>query len=293
MTPATGQKRKDLLTFIERVLRDDASVQAVVGIGSIATGHARPGSDIDVIVFLEPHDPYALPAESIWRPWDGSFHSIFTHEPWVDVEGIQIDAHRVDLAEWANPAFGWPEGRKAELHEGWLAYDRAGKVAPLITARTAYTEDIRTARIDEAITWLDQHLSDEGPQVRWDTLGPLIAHDRLHAAYSYVVAGLFAYNRRWQPWRNREMSYLLALPWLPQDFEQRALLAANAPSLDHAGYTTRVAALRDLFDALVQQLVSDGFYRKDPISEAFIRRAEEPGRAWNMQVWNERHAQRK
>lgn len=292
MTPATEQKRKDLLTFIERVLADDPAVQAVVGIGSIATGHARPGSDIDGIVFLEPYDLYALPAESIWRPSDGSFHSIFTHEPWVDVEGIQIDAYRVDLAEWANPAFVWTEGRKAELHEGWVAYDRAGKVTPLIAARTAYTEAIRTARIDEAITWLDQHLNDEGPQVRWDTLGPLIAHDRLHAAYTYWVAGLFAYNRRWQPWRNREMTYLLALPWLPKNFEPRMLMAANVSSLDYAGYMARVAALRDLFDALVQQLVMEGFYGADPISEAFIRRAEEPGRAWNMQAWNERHVKR-
>lgn len=293
MTPATQQKRKDLLTFIERVLVDEPAVQAVVGIGSIATGHARPDSDIDVVAFLEPFDLYALPAESIWRPSDGTFHSIFTHAPWVDAEGIQIDAHRVDFEEWRRENFDWPEGRKAELQEGWLAYDRAGEVGPLIAARTAYTDAIRIARIDEAVTWLDQHLSDDGPQVRWDSLGPLIAHDRLHAAYDYLIAGLFAYNRRWRPWRNREMSYVLALPWLPEGFGRRILTAANAPSQDEAGYLARVAALRDLFGALVQQLVADGFYGDDPVSEAFKRRAEEPGRAWNMQAWNARHAGRR
>ena len=70
--------------------------------------------------------------------------------------------------------------------------------------------------------------------------GPAIAHDRLQAAYHYLVDGLFAYNRRWRIWRNRQMSGLLQLPWLPNGLADDILLVANAPSLDYAGYMARV-----------------------------------------------------
>ncbi|KPV42324.1 hypothetical protein AN477_18695 [Alicyclobacillus ferrooxydans] len=35
-----------------------------------------------------------------------------------------------------------------------------------------------------------------------------------------------------------------------------------------------------------------GTYGKDPVSEAFIRSHDEPGRAWNMQEWMRRHRDR-
>jgi len=123
--------------------------------------------------------------------------------------------------------------------------------------------------------------------VRWQSLGPLRAHDRLAAAYDCLVQALFAGNRRWRPWRNREMSYLLALPWLPDDFEARVLSALNAPAHDPAGYAARVAALRGLFADILARLVADGDYpADDPIGAAFVRSHEEPGRAWNMDAWN-------
>ena len=288
ITPATTRKRQDLMAFIERVLAPEAAVQAVIGIGSIATGRARPDSDIDAIVFLDPFDWYVVPAEFKWRPCDGTFHSIFDSTIELE-ESVEFDFARLDLAQWADPAHDWPEGRRAELHEGWIAFDRAGQVAELVAARTAFTDEIRIARLDEAITWLDQHLSDDGPRRRWDSLGPVIAHDRLQAAYDYLVQGLFAYNRRWRPWRNREMSSLLALPWLPVGFAERVLAAQYFPSPDYAGYQARVDALRALFQDLVSRLIADGEYGKDVVSEAFIRSHDEPGRAWNMDEWTRAH----
>lgn len=151
---------------------------------------------------------------------------------------------------------------------------------------------VRTARLDEAITWLDQHLSGEGPQRRWDSLGAAIAHDRLQAAYDYLVQALFAYNRRWRPWRSREISYLLALPWLPAGFADRALAASSAPSPGYAGYMARVHTLRALFQDLTARLIADGEYGQDAVAEAFIRSHDEPGRAWNMDEWNVRHHRR-
>ena len=223
-TPATIQKRQELMNFIELELLPEPAVQAVIGIGSIANGLARPDSDIDAVVFLDPLDAYIIPAEFVWCPSDNSFHSIFSNAPGVE-EGFQFDFQRFDFSQWADPSFEWPEGRRSELQEGWLAFDRSGQTADLIAVRTTYTDAMRISRLDEAVTFLDQHLAADKPQARWDSLGCLTAHDRLQAAYEYLVQALFAYNCRWRPWRNREMSFLLALPWLPEDFENRALSA--------------------------------------------------------------------
>jgi hypothetical protein len=81
MNVATEQKRKDLLMYIEREVITDPSVQGVVVIGSVATGTARADSDIDAVVFLEPFDLYAVPAECKWCPDDGTFHGIFLRCP--------------------------------------------------------------------------------------------------------------------------------------------------------------------------------------------------------------------
>lgn len=281
-------KRHDLLIFIERALAPHPAVEGVVGIGSVAAGQARPDSDIDAIVFFNPYDPYIVPAEFRWRPSDGTFHPDVR-----GVAGISFDLVRLDLAQWAAPSFDWPEGRRAELAEGWLAFDRDGTVAQLIAARTAYPDGLRLARLDEAITGIDRHLGEDGAERRWDTLGPLIAFDRLDAAYGHLVQALFAYNRRWRSWRNREMSGLLALPWLPEDFEDRALLALTPPSLDYSGYMARVETLLGLFDDLLTRLVEEGLYTEDAIAEAFVRTHDEPGRAWNMDAWNAEHRRRR
>jgi predicted nucleotidyltransferase len=290
-THATIQKRQELMNFIELELAPEPAVQAVIGIGSIASGLARADSDIDAIVFLDPFDAYIVPAEFVWRPADRTFHSIFIDTPELEKK-IQFDFHRFDLTQWMDPSFHWPEGVCSELSIGWLAFDRTGIVADLIAKRTIYTDTIRISKLDEAVTSLDQHLSGDGPQVQWDSLGPLIAHDRLHAAYDYLVQALFTYNRRWRHWRNREMSALLALPWLPEDFPNRALIALGIGSPDYAGYMNRVEVLRGLFQDLSYRLVADGLYGDDFTSEAFIRGHDEPGRAWNMDDWNRKHADR-
>jgi hypothetical protein len=292
ITPATLQKRQELMNFIEQELEPEPAVQAVIGIGSIANGLARPDSDIDAIVFLDPYDAYIIPAEFIWLPSDRSFHSIFSEEPGLE-NGIQFDVDRLDLMEWMNPSFVWPEGYCSELSMGWPAFDRTRKAADLIAERTTYTAAMQITKLDDAITWMDQNLSGDQPQIRWDSLGPLIAHDRLLAAYGYLVQALFAYNRRWRHWRNREMSYLLELPWLPDDFIHRVPGALHISSPDYAGYLRRVEILSSLFQDLLTRLVADGLYGNDPISEAFIRGHEEPGRAWNMHQWNRIHVGRR
>lgn len=138
VTAATERKREQLLDFIDRKLAPHPAVRAVVGVGSIASGLARPDSDIDAVVFMEPFDPYVVPAESIWRPRDDSFHSIMVDDESLDREGIQLDFYRVDLGTWRDPAYAWPEPSCAELAHGWMAFDRKGAVGPLIEDRTTY-----------------------------------------------------------------------------------------------------------------------------------------------------------
>ena len=66
MTPATEEKRRQLQQFIEAVLVGETAVKGVVAIGSMATGHMTPQSDIDAIIFLDPFDLYIVPAEAVW-----------------------------------------------------------------------------------------------------------------------------------------------------------------------------------------------------------------------------------
>jgi len=285
MTPATAVKRKELLTFIERVLQPEQSVQAVVGIGSIATGQMQPDSDMDIVVFFDPMDWYVIPAEFIWRPVDGSYHSIFIEDEEVRQEGIELDCLRLDLQQWSAGSFEWPEGRKAELCDGWVAYDRRGEITPLIEEKTAYHEAVRQERLDEAIIWLDQHLADGRPEERWDALGPVFAHDRLQAAFQLLARGLFAFNRRWMPWRNRQMDHLMRLPWLPEGFGERVLTVSSAPSHDFTGYMERARALKSVFQDLLSQLIVEGSYSIAPIDQAFIGSHDEPGFSWNMEGW--------
>ena len=285
MTPATQEKRAQFLHFLEKILLPETAVQAAVGVGSIATGHMRPDSDIDILLFLDPYDLYIVPAEAIWLEADDSFHSIFSKDKNIQQQGLQLDFMRYDWQQWGNPNFSWPEERLSELASGWIAYDRHGEVTQQIQQRRIYSDELRQTRLDEAITWLDQHLGWGSPQTNWEALDPAIAHDRLQAAYHYLVDGLFAYNRRWRIWRNRQMSGLFQLPWLPDGLKDDILLLANAPALDHPGYLARVEKLTAYFEAFQQQLIADGLY-KDPVSEAFIRSSEEPGRAWNMAEWN-------
>lgn len=287
MTPATLTKRQELLTFIEQVVRPIGPVAGIAAIGSLATGTARPDSDLDLVAFLSPFDPFALPAEAIWRASDRSFHSIF--QP---IDGLQIDIHRVDLDALIASGGAMPEGRRAELATSWLAFDRGGLIAQLLAEWTRYDDATQIARLDEAVTWLDQHLGDETPQLHWETLGPAVAHDRLNAAYGYLVQGLFALNRRWQPWRNRELDALLRLPRLPAGFESRVLLAACPPAHDRAGFDARVQALRDLMGDLAEMAVAAGVYTENPVDQAFIRSHAEPGRAWNMAEWEAEHQRR-
>ncbi|HEY9528578.1 MAG TPA: nucleotidyltransferase domain-containing protein [Anaerolineales bacterium] len=288
MNSATQRKRTELSRFIQQEVTPEMSVQGVVVIGSVARGIARADSDIDVVVFLDPFDLYAIPAEFQWRPEDGTFHGIFS-----DVENsIQLDCKRLNLQEWSKPTHVWPESLCAELSEGWPAFDRHGQIWKLIVERTSFNDDIRRERLDDALVRLDWLLNDSTTEGTWERLGPEVAHSRLHSAFDYLTQALFAYNRRWRTWRSREIPDLLKLPWLPERFDEQLLLATNALSVTKDGYQQRVATLQRFFQELLTECQQAGMYGSDAVSEAFIRQHDEPGRDWNMDEWNKKHRAR-
>jgi predicted nucleotidyltransferase len=285
-TPATTVKRAAVLAFVERVLAPEPAVRGMIVVGSVAAGTARPDSDVDAVVLLDPYDAYIVPAESIWRSSDGSFRSIFADVPDRD-EDLQLDLTRLDLAVWRNPEHAWPEPLVAELSAGWWAHRPDPCAAALVERRCAYPEELRRRRLDEALVQLDQILDGDGPARCWETLGPLVAHDRLLAAWETLLSALFGLNRRWRPWRSREMTALLALPWMPDGFADLVAAALAPQGEGMAAYAARTEALRALYRDLVAHLVACGDYAGDPVGEAFIRSHDEPGRAWNMDEWNE------
>jgi hypothetical protein len=290
MTPSTEQKRAQLQQYIEQALLPDKAVQAVIGIGSIATGQAHPHSDIDAILFLHPLDHYVAPAEAVWQPADDSYHPVLSKET---TGGVVLELTRLDWGQWREEGFIWPEPRLAELSEGWIAFDRTGEVTAVIQQRTHYPDQLRLERIDEAIIWLETLLDPAALDTIWQTLSPALAHHRLQAAYERLVAALFAFNRRWRPWYNREMAGLLTLDWLPAQLNEHLLVAANAPNLEYDGFEQRAEALRQLFQELLQQLTTTGDYSATPTDQAFLRHYDEPGHAWNLDEWFKYYTVRK
>lgn len=285
-------KLQQLYQFVDEVCASEQAIQAVVAIGSVAAGRATERSDIDAVVFMDPVDLYAVPAEAAWLPIEGTFHSIFSVAA-ERTDAIRLDFLRLDLRVWFSPGFEWPEPRTAELASGRVVFDRNGEVSTLISQRTRYSDDIRVRRVDQAVTWLDQILSNEILPGTWNRYGAEIAFDRLNSAYDWLAQALFAVNSQWRPWRNREMAALLELPWLPNAFGQLGLIAIAGVGHDWDGYVTRAAALKTLFEGVLKRSIEVGIYSSDPISEAFVRGHDEPGRAWNIAEWSAIRAQRR
>lgn len=281
------RKRAQLATYTQEQLAPHDCVQAVVAIGSVATGEARADSDIDAVVFMEPLDLYITPAESLWRPRDDSYHSIFSDDPSLELEGIQLDLHRLDLATWRSDGFVWPEHSRAEFADAWIVFDRTGGIDELIRDRATMTEADRLTVLDEVLIDVDGLLPTDLGEM-WSVLGPVEAFDRLHGAWESLARGFFAYNWRWRPWRSRSLRGLLRLAHIPEALRLNALPAVQSSNDSFDGYLRRAQVLHSLFGEFVDRLTADHIYGADAVTEAFVRLHDEPGRAWNMDEWNEK-----
>lgn len=292
------RKRQELLDYTLSVLADHDAVRGVVATGSVAMGRARagddavPGSDIDAVVFMDPLDLYISPAEFVWRPADNTYHSIFADDPELDRVGSQFDLDRFDLAVWQSLDFDWPEPRQAELADGWIAYDPTGQIEQLIKARTSMSYEQRLTILDETISQGIGLIPDDDAENHWNKLGSAEAMDRLQAGYQQLTRGLFAYHRKWRPWRSRELRGLQNLDWLPSGFHDAPAALIATDGHDFAAYCRRAVVLRSALEEFIEKCQSGGIYGDDPDNESFIRLHNEPGRAWNMDDWNNEYTKR-
>ena len=65
------------MSFVQQHVAAESAIQGVVVVGSVAAGIALPDSDIDAVVFLQPLDLYAVPAEFKWQTEENTFHGIY------------------------------------------------------------------------------------------------------------------------------------------------------------------------------------------------------------------------
>ena len=93
--------------FIDRDLEVWPEFRAALIGGSLAPGENRVDSDVDCIFVFDQLDERVVPAEFVWVPQTGSYHSIFEVEA-SDVGGVQIDAWRVSTEEFRSTTWQPP-----------------------------------------------------------------------------------------------------------------------------------------------------------------------------------------
>lgn len=284
---ASRRLRSRFEAFVRSQLADQPQVAAVVLVGSVATGMARPDSDVDAYLFLDPFDPWLVPAESIWRERDDTFHSIFSDEPGLDEEGLQLDLHRIDLADWA---CGEPvsEAVLAELSDGVTVFDR-GDVEELVTERLLMSPEQRRERIDRALIEAGALIPDD-PDGTWAVLGPAEASDRPQAGVEALARVVLAEQCRWEPFRGRLQRVLARCAWRPRAVGagwEQVLVGTGAGQASHRD---RALVLRRALTEVIDRLATQPDWQSDPVSRAFRRVHDEPGRAWNLEEWNARRS---
>ena len=280
---ATHALRVRFEKFVRRHL-DRPHVAGVAVVGSVATGEARPDSDVDAYVFLDRDDPWLVPAEAIWVEADDTFHSIFADDPAVESVGLQVDLHRLSPGQWHN-SFSWPELMMCELQDAWWIRGRP-ELARLVEDRITMPAQLRRDRVDRAV--IDAAgLIPEDPESTWARLGEAEAVDRLQAGFEALVALQLARRARWLPHRGRLLRTALRLPGVAtcQDWQQAAIQGAG-----WNGYLQRAELLSRLLQDQVHDLAHEADWSPDPVSGAFRRVHDESGRAWNLAEWNRRRS---
>jgi hypothetical protein len=265
--------------LVERQLEPWPEFLAALVIGSVATGEARPDSDVDCLSVFERLDECIVPAEFVRQPEPDAISTIFE----VDADqnwAVQIDSKRVALADFF--AAEWEDGLKHELSQAIVLFDREGLLLPQIAGKLHYSDEIRTQRVAALVATIEHTLAAWRVQ-SWLTRGGLgCAHEQLTGALEDVLQLLHAVNRVWLPWRNRWLISALKLPWLPLDFATRAQQASGNGGLSEADLWRRHTLLLQLYRDIRIKLNAD-FGNVDP-EDTFARVHPELGHAYNMEA---------
>jgi hypothetical protein len=107
------------------------TLTGVIALGSWVTGRAAAGSDVDVLVVLDPRVPLT---RDLYRDWD--------RDP-LEVDGRIVDAHFTHLPDPARaPSALWCEAAV----DGLIWYDRTGGVARQLAEVRGAIADGRVVR---------------------------------------------------------------------------------------------------------------------------------------------------
>ena len=270
--------------FIERELEVWPEFRAALIVGSIAHGENRVDSDVDCIFVFDQLDERVVPAEFVWIPQTGSYHSIFEVEA-SDVGGVQIDAWRVSTGEFRGG--DWDEGLRHDLASAIVIADRGGTSSLLLRERLQYPDALRQCRVAEHFGRAGYY-SEEWRVQEWIGRGGLGgAHDQLTAAFEEVLKLLHAYNRVWLPWRYRWLVSARKLAWLPDGFHDSVQTIATSVSQSQESLVRRRVAVTRLLDTIGVRLEAEGLVAEP--GEAF--RATHPGLGYghNMEAWSQGH----
>ncbi len=270
--------------FIERELEVWPEFRAAMIVGSIAHGENRGDSDVDCIFVFDQVDERMVPAEFVWVPRTGSYHSIFEVEASV-VAGVQIDAWRVSTEDFRSGE--WDEGLRHDLAASIVIADREGTTSLLLQERLQYPDALRQCRIAEHFGRAGYY-SEEWRVHEWIGRGGLGgAHDQLTAAFEEVLKLLHAYNRVWLPWRYRWLVSARKLSWLPDGFHASVQTITTTKAQSQENLAQRRAAVTRLLDAIGVRLRAEGLVAEP--GEAF--RATHPGLGYahNMEAWRKAH----
>jgi hypothetical protein len=270
--------------FVERELEAWPEFRAALIVGSIAHAENRVDSDVDCIFVFDQLDERVVPAEFVWVPQTGSYHTIFEVEA-ADVGGVQIDAWRVSTAEFRSGE--WDEGLRHDLAAAIVIADRGGMTSQLLRERLQYPDALRQSRVAEHFGRAGYY-AEEWRVQEWIGRGGLEgAHDQLTAAFEEILKLLHAYHRVWLPWRYRWLVSARKLAWLPDGYHDsvQTILTGALPSQECL--MQRRAAVMRLLDAIGVRLRTEGLVAEP--DEAF--RATHPGLGYrhNMEAWRQGH----
>ncbi len=270
--------------FIERELEVWPEFRAALIVGSVAHRENRPDSDVDCIFVFDRVDERVVPAEFVWVPQTGSYHSISEVEA-SDVGGVQMDAWRVSTEEFSSSE--WDERLKHDLAAAIVIADRGGEIAPLLQERLQYPDALRQACVVEHFGRAGYY-SEEWRLRGWIGRGGLVgAHDQLTAAFEEILKLLHAYNRIWLPWRYRWLVSARKLAWLPDGFNDSVRLIATSVSRSQESLAQRRAAVAQLLEAIGVRLRAEGLAAEP--GEAFQATHPRLGYGHNMGAWRQGH----
>lgn len=267
------QARAALEPFLER-LRSRREVEAIVILSSAAKGGVRASfdrqSDIDMSVFVSvPHSP------DEWRPtakefaralgdripgWLPNF-SFTLPVPWGDVE---LNVHQLIYEYEADSRTVWKEAkREAYAYTREVVYDRSGRVANLIEARTRFDERERSARIPRLANRLewDVRVHPERQATRGDVAG---AHYMLNVACEELIEMIYVLSGRFVPhpkWRLQTIGRLGLIPPGEQELLEQAIAADPSSRED---LLRRIEALEQIWAAVRRRAgaaIADDPYR--------------------------------